>query len=216
MPSSAPTCPFSGVMGRLKTETAALHDRAERCEFQKLLASGRLARDLYVANLGQLLLVHRAVEAGLRQLLSLRPEVARLVTPDQFHSERLIADRAFLGAHDEPRPVEGAAWLIERIRQESAPAPISILGFHYVLEGSTNGGRFIARGVRRGYGLELDGTRYLDPYGEEQPARWGAFRSAMSDLPLAPGECDLLVRCAADTFEGIRRIGENLLAPASA
>ena len=64
--------------------------------------------------------------------------------------------------------------------------PMALLGILYVLEGSTNGSKFIARKVRPAYELPAtgEGSAYLDPYGDVQPARWQEFKAAMDALNL--------------------------------
>lgn len=44
-----------------------------------------------------------------------------------------------------------------------ADCPAAILGYHYVLEGSNNGGRYIARPIRRVLGLGDEGTSSSTP-----------------------------------------------------
>ncbi len=63
---------------------------------------------------------------------------------------------------------------------ETGDDPLRLLGMHYVLEGSNNGSRFIARHVGRAYQLSTGpGLRYLDPYGDRQRAYWMDFKNAM-------------------------------------
>ena len=99
-----------------------------------------------------------------------------------------------------------------RVEQLAADQPLGLLGFHYVLEGSNNGSKYIAMGMGKAYGLEPGpGLRYLDPYGEAQRERWDAFRSSMESVGFSPAEKDLLVACAKEMFEALIRIGDEFV-----
>ncbi len=52
------------------------------------------------------------------------------------------------------------------------------LGFLYVLEGSTLGGRMI-RGTLKSRGCDLTGLDFLDPYGSHAGARWRGFLAVL-------------------------------------
>jgi heme oxygenase len=92
--------------------------------------------------------------------------------------------------------------------------PMALLGVLYVLEGSTNGSKYIARKVRPAYALPEngEGSAYLDPYGTAQPTRWQEFKAAMDGLNLPAGEVDQVVLAAMQTFDSIRDLGGELLA----
>jgi len=106
------------------------------------------------------------------------------------------------------------AWIDTLARQE----PLALLGVLYVLEGSTNGSKFIARKVRPAYELPAsgEGSAYLDPYGDLQPARWQEFKAAMDALDLPADEVGPIVMAAQQTFDSIRELGAELLATKAA
>ena len=91
--------------------------------------------------------------------------------------------------------------------------PMALLGILYVLEGSTNGSKFIARKVRPAYELPAtgEGAAYLDPYGDVQPARWQEFKAAMDALNLPAADVAPMVVAAQETFDSIRELGAELL-----
>lgn len=178
------TVEVSPLMAELKQETSELHTRAERHPVQASLIRGQADRSVYVAYLSQLWHLHCALEGELASRVgsaTLAP-----VTPEQFRADLALEDLAALGAPG----AEAAVPLMAGLSAELALATdAELLGMQYVLEGSTNGGRYIASAVRRGLGREGDqGVRYLDPYGDEQRARWGAFCGAVGRLGLSPGE----------------------------
>lgn len=83
--------------------------------------------------------------------------------PDRRRADRIRADLRALGvaptAPPEPPPVSTAA---------------QALGFLYVVEGSTLGGRLILREIAA-RGADLTGLAFLDPYGARTGAAWRGF-----------------------------------------
>ncbi|MCA9312404.1 MAG: biliverdin-producing heme oxygenase [Phycisphaerales bacterium] len=203
------------VMTLLRESTAAHHQRAEGHRFQRALAKGDLETAGYVAWLGQMRLVHAGLESALTRLLQAEPALADLLGDDWRKVPHLEADLAHFGA--EPRdvaPLPGTARLLDEIASLLATEPRALLGMYYVLEGSTNGGRYIARGVRRTFGLETRGVSYLDPYGESQREHWLGFKSRMGALAIGDEEAHAMVAAAQTMFDGIAALSEDLAASA--
>lgn len=203
-----------GIMERLKTETADLHRAAERSDFQAMMMGGRLPRDAYVAFLGQMYLVHRALESGLRRVAADTLGIRQTVQDYQYQEPYLARDLAYFGVDPASvTPLRATATLIEHIEQQvSAGSGVSLLGLHYVLEGSNNGSKYIAMAVSNAYGLPPgQGVSYLDPYGDRLHANWGRFKQDMSSVPFSPAEMTQIVVAAKAMFVGIVSIGEGLL-----
>lgn len=206
------------IMQRLKSETQDLHDAAESHELQRKLMKGELSRELYAAHLGQLYLVHKALESAIRDAQTSVPALQTVVHDYQFQVPYLEEDLAFYGLSiDSLEPTPGTARLIEKIEQAAKSDPIALLGFQYVLEGSNNGSKYIAKAVSRAYQIESGpGLRYLDPYGDNQRAYWGAFIADMAKCSFSDAQSDALVDAAGDMFRGIAEIGDDLLEPTPA
>lgn len=172
------------MLAELRERTGALHTQAERHPVQAALVRGQSGVGGYISYLSQMWHIHAALENELG--VRAGSVVLAPVTPDQYRAEAIIEDLAtFSGSQVEP-PVEPVAGFVSGVSDTS---DAELLGMQYVLEGSTNGGRFIAMAIRKGLGLERDrGTRYLDPYGDGQKARWGEFCAAMSGLSLEATE----------------------------
>lgn len=168
----------------LREETKPLHDSAERHQFQTLLAKGQLSKEAIADFLNQMRHVHTALEAALRDLREKRPEVAPLIDDRHFQRARIETDLESLGVSlSQEGPTPGCAAFAKRIAWAVENEPIRLLGFHYVLEGSNNGARFFVKCVRRALGCaEGEGLAFFDPHGDEQPAMWHAFRTAMGDV----------------------------------
>ncbi len=207
---SAQIIPTPGVMDQLKEATAELHGIAESHDFQRAFVKGTLTREQYGAYLGQLLHVHERVERHLATLGAARPELAGVTRAD--HSSRLREDLKFLGlTPDSIAPSAPTATLLSAIDRAAASDRLAALGFHYVLEGSMNGNRFIAMGMMRGMGLTPGpGLRYLDPYGERQRAVWTEFKDSMNAAGFSQHEIDTLVAAACDMFRGISSISQAM------
>lgn len=198
------------VMDRLKRETADLHTAAERHPFQASMIRGLLDREGYAAYLEQILHVHRTLED---RLASLRADarVAGVATDCRFRAGVIADDLAVLGGSGmEASATPGTARLIETIDAAGVPG---LLGMLYVLEGSTNGGRFIARAVGKSLGLGPGpGLRYLDPYGDEQQARWGSFKEDFRTAAFTQDEQDRAVEGAKAMFRGLIEVFDDLAA----
>jgi heme oxygenase len=96
---------------------------------------------------------------------------------------------------------------IERFEDKE---PVALLGSLYVVEGSTNGGRFLARVLRQAWQVDGQGLAYFDPYGDEQPARWASFKRDMDDAGFGDHERDAIVEAAKTTFEAIAEISDEV------
>ncbi|HMU60855.1 MAG TPA: biliverdin-producing heme oxygenase [Gemmatimonadales bacterium] len=198
----------------LRESTASHHRRAEQHEFQRQFVRGELPRALYLSWLGQMVHIHAALEAHLDQLVARRPGLTAVFEDTRRKVAPLQKDLAFLGAAADQPLLPAAGAMVAWMNALAMTQPLALLGVFYVLEGSTNGSKFIARKVRPAYGLPADGsgTTYLDPYGDAQPARWQEFKTAMDALPLPADEVEPIVMAAQHTFDAIRELGAELLA----
>jgi heme oxygenase len=201
------------VMERLKIGTQDMHSLAEGRQFQRRMLKGAISRGEYTDWLGQMLLLHRALEKHLFGRLLGDPLFAA-VREEQFQEPNLIADLAALGCDTEAvTPLPATAALIADIDRAAAETPLALLGYHYVLEGSKNGNRFIARQLVPALGLApRRADRYLDPFASAQPVKWAEFKAAMTAIPFAAPQIDVLVAAARRMFEGIGELSDQLLA----
>jgi len=199
---------------RLKTETRPQHDAAERHELQRALLKGALPQARFVALVGQLMLVHRALASAIRGALESDPILAAMWREAYDQSPRMARDLAHFGVDpDGVTPTPATTAFIDRIGQWAGAAPASLLGPLYVLEGSTNGARYIARAARQAYPVGADdaGVTHLDPYGERQPEEWADFRARLNALDLDEATQRAIVDAARETFNAIGAIGDDVL-----
>ena len=94
--------------------------------------------------------------------------------------------------------------------------PVALLGPLYVLEGSTNGGKFLARVLERSLQIEdRAGLAYMDPYGDRQPEMWAEFKRLADQVELTRDQRDSVTEAARDTFRAIGSISDSVLPPES-
>ena len=203
-----------GVMATLKAATAEHHRRAEKHEFQQLMVRGALSRDAYAEWLGQMLLVHRGLEEHLTKLVASHPAVGAVFDDSRRKVPFLLDDLAFYQGRADSDPVPATSRFLQYLDSLAASSPLSLLGALYVLEGSTNGARFIARRLRTAYDLPADGggAAYVDPYGDAQPRRWQEFKDEMEQLALGEADIRIITQAAQETFDAIGAVGGDLLA----
>ena len=201
------------VMTLLKESTRDQHTRAERHEMQSALVRGQLPIESYSRYLAQLRHVHETLESSLVAAAHSDPRVGTVVRESQFRLDAIDADLDHFGMSEtDGEATIATSSLCRRIDDVSMDDPIALLGFHYVLEGSTNGGRFIARAICGAYDCEPGGagTRYLDPYGDRQTDEWVRFREDMESLELTGEETERIIESASEMFDGITAIMDSL------
>lgn len=211
----------SGLSARLRAETAEAHARAERHALQGRMVRGTTTRGEYAGWLVQLLGVWRALDAALADVAQREPRVGAMVRPWHAHGERVMADLAYLrgtGVQPEaPGPTRAAARLAEWIEEAGRTGDVRVIGAWYVLEGSANGGQYIALALGPALGLPgPEGLRSLDPHGPEQRARWQAWREALDGQAFTEQEEERIIGAARWTFEAIEGVMNEMAAETGA
>jgi heme oxygenase len=185
----------------LRERTAEAHTRAERHPQQGRLVKGLCTKSDYAAWLGQMLPIWNALDEGLATRASRDPRVRAMLRDYHPHAGRIRDDLRHLG-EQEPAPLP-ATRNFESLVRSLAAGP-GIVGVWYVLEGSSNGGRYIARAVSRALHLPgPDGLRGLDPHGEAQHERWGRWKADLDSQFWSDADQDAIVRAAVQTFDHV-------------
>lgn len=205
----------TGIMGQLRETTRALHKEAESRPLQRSMAKGTLPAGSYVMYLGQLRHLHESLETVLDAMAESQPWLAGLFTDDRRRVPDLDRDLAAFGISPETVPVlPPTAEYIGRIESLTGSDPVALLGPLYVLEGSTNGGRFLARVLERSLQIEdRAGLAYMDPYGDRQPEMWTEFKRLADNVELTSDQRDAVTEAARDTFRAIAAISDAVLPP---
>ena len=204
--TAAPT----GIMGRLKAETAEQHAIAEAKPLEAALVAGSIYHDQYKQYLGQRWLIHRELEAATDRALAEDRRLSQLGLPGLYQTANIEADLGYLGVETSTiEPLKGAQNLVGTIQQ--APSPAVLMGIYYVFEGSKNGARFIARALGKAWGkTDGEGMKYLDPHGEAQRGLWMKFREDMNAIDWSSEEQDTMVKAAQDTFDAISALDDEI------
>jgi heme oxygenase len=195
----------------LRDDTRELHTFAEKRPLQIEFVSGRTTRERLAAYLAQLAHVHAALERAIEQHAD-HPAVAPLTAHTSEHAPRLAADVASLDPATAFEALPGTSDLVASMHAHAATDPARVAGALYVLEGSMNGNRFIARALAKALALApgQPGLSYFDPYGESQPARWAAFREALGSIP--ESATPAVVEGAEFMFRAIATVSDEVFA----
>lgn len=220
---------------RLRESTAEHHVRAEKHAVQQALVRGSAEIGVYASWLRAMGALHERFEARLTEARAV-PSISAVIQDHHFRLARIDEDLAALGSIGGVAAgpcVKGslgtsgtssatlnrrlgsrtrAAWFeIDAIIARDATA---ILGPFYVLEGSTNGGRFIAMAIRKSLPLpDGAGTKYLDPHGERIRERWAAAKAAIDAVPLTEAQQLLIIDAAKRTFGAVTVLMDELEMP---
>ncbi len=202
------------LMEHLRHETHALHQRAERQLLQTELMRGRLPRTHFIAYLEQLFLIHQRLECHLSTAIASHPDAAHIIRPHHDHTSYLRQDLHAFGRHPQQiQPRLATAQFLTWLDQTATQTPLALLGVHYVLEGSKNGGVFQAVKVRDAYDLaERTGTMYLDPYGDQQAQCWSQYKADMNRAILSHSVRCAIVEAAKSTFQRFIDLCQELMA----
>ena len=175
------------AMAVLKSETSAAHLAVERCFSLEYLTS---SVSNYERMLWQLLGFHEPVESQLRQTqlrlpFSLWPRVDDLKADLLFlKGLHLPSTLSRVRTSSKPSPHDVQSLPCSPLQRGEPPPRLPVdqeagwLGVTYVIEGSSLGGRMIARQVQERLGISPEtGGRFFAGPGVETGDRWNRFRS---------------------------------------
>ena len=178
-----------GTRDALRQATEAIHARLHGLPALQALAEGRIDREGYVALLRRMLGFHRAVEAALAAAPSLAAWGIDIA--ERRRAWLIEADLAFLGAAPGPAG--------------RAPLPplgtaARALGCLYVTEGSTLGGRQLARALDGLLPPGEAGRRFLLGHAARHGALWRACCAALERCGAEPARQGEMLEAATQTF----------------
>jgi heme oxygenase len=197
-------------MDRLRAETRDEHAHIEARPFFAALAAGKLSLASYVGWLHIMSAIHEAFE---QQMLCAQHDLLAELWDGSLRKLPLIErDLAALPSHEPPQSAMLRAQLVtQRIRRRAHDDPISLLGYLYVLEGSTLGGLVLQSQASRSLGLSASsGLAYLSSYEKATKAHWTEFSQRVNRAPLDPAAQARIVEAAREAFVGIDQIVEEL------
>lgn len=175
----------------LRLATAAAHERLHHLPALASLQAGTIGRDDYIALLRRMFVFYNAVEECVAAAPSVRPFGIDVAA--RRRAALLLVDLEFLGATPGPLPAPPALPVLRSAAQA--------LGCMYVTEGSTLGGRELARRLdhllpQAGPG----GRRFLLGRGADHGASWREFCAALELCGTSAGRRDDMTGAALVTF----------------
>jgi len=198
-------------MELLRDSTSDMHNSAEANEFQHKLSGAKVDKDELGRYLQQLYLIHTGV-SSLIEAQADNPAIKHVVREYHHDQTSIVNDLEYLGQKPELAvPLKATAELIASMNDTAQNETAALLGYLYVLEGSTNGAKFLAKALRKGLDLPEAGASYFDRYGEQQRERWNNFKQAMNEVEFSEAERAKLVSTATETFQTFGKIGDELL-----
>ncbi len=199
---------ISSLSDELRASTRAAHDRLERLPFALSLAAGSLPIESYVGYLRAMAVLHAVMEHelpveaeeridaiwrdGMRRLPALHRDLAHFAPQDLGHI---------------PAAQRAADEVANRLLLRSAEAPLSMLGYLYVLEGSILGAAVLKSQAERAFALDpVHGLCYLGQDARAGRQRWQGFRQRLDGLALSAEEGAAVEAAAIEAFAGIESV----------
>lgn len=190
------------LMEELKAATFSAHARLQAVLFFEALAACQLPLESYVGQLRALTAVHGVIEQALANCADQR--IAAVCNRGMDKLPLLQRDLRYF----EPRTVadlkeaaDSALKTAADLRLRSIEEPLSLLGWVYVLEGSTLGAVVVRPLVARAFLLIGDeGLAYLHGYGSAVHLHWAEYTQRMNALRLSGDERGQVVQAAGDLF----------------
>lgn len=184
-----------GILLRLKHETAVAHQALEDA---LPLTHPALDRAGYAAIVARFLGFHRAAERTIWADEAVTAALAALGLHAATRRRAPAAERDMVALGYEFTSLPDCDHLPPLGGVEAA------LGYLYVMEGATLGGRIIARHLERALGIgEATGGAYFAGHGERTGERWRELREALERHVAAGGDADAIVRTAEATFAAL-------------
>jgi heme oxygenase len=200
------------LMEELKAKTFLVHARLQALPFFEALFACQLPLESYVGQLRALALIHGVLEQALENCSDER--VASVWSADLGKLPQLQQDLRYFEPRtvaDLKEAVEAALKIAEQLRLRSLEQPLSLLGWLYVLEGSTLGAVVLRPQYSRAFLLPgKDGLAYLHNYGPAVHAHWAQYQQRMNALSLSAEEREQMIQAASDFFNQLEAIFQAL------
>jgi heme oxygenase len=192
------------VMARLKTETSAYHAKLEALPYFESLIAHQLPLACYVNQLRGLSIIHSVLET---EIANTDSEIVAAVWEDRLQKLPLLKeDLDFFKPRvipDDRAVVDAALAMTQHIRLRQVENPVSLLGYLYVLEGSTLGNSMHQPDIIQTFCLSgLNGYAYYTSYADKVTDNWNRFTEKMSQA-LDASLHDNVIESAHEAFAGL-------------
>lgn len=199
-------------MEEMKARCARPHARTQEAPFFLALMQGTLPLESYVGHLRALFVIHGVLEEALAE--SPEPRVQRVFQDSMRKIPLLQQDLRYFEPRwiADLREAAAAALAIDaRVRLRSLEDPLSLLGYLYVLEGSTLGAQIMKPHLMSAFSLNNDGgLAYVTSYGSEVDKRFAEFKSRMDALVTSSEERRRIGEAATELFERLETVFAGL------
>ncbi|MFK4103943.1 biliverdin-producing heme oxygenase [Streptomyces sp. NPDC019531] len=194
---------------RLRSATRAWHDILQTSDFALALLAGRLPLDRYVGQLTAYRVILAALETELTRTTC--PDVVRVWSPDLIKVPLIDGDLRYFGeggAGAGSLAADAAGAFADDIRRTAVAAPRELLGFLYVLEGSTLGALFLRPHLLAAHRLgDTDGTTY---YASGDPSRWARLTALLNETLTDPEPLNRVIAAAERAYRHTAAVTEAL------
>lgn len=181
------------ILEEIKKQTSENHHRLEQTNLLHPIATPSLTAEHY----HKILRVFYGYFSPLEKEIN-KMELIRQYLPDVATRRKASMLKADLLNLNAIKPADTLALCQElpEIRTSS-----QAFGCLYVLEGSTLGGRMIAKSLRKNLSLDhVYGASFFNGYGQETGSKWKTFQQALLNYSLNFSEDREVIKSANDTF----------------
>tara|TARA_B100001059_G_scaffold209031_1_gene221708 strand:- start:1098 stop:1766 length:669 start_codon:yes stop_codon:yes gene_type:complete len=196
------------LMDRLKSETAAAHDRTEAIPFNECIIGRTMPQSRYAGQLECWGRVHHVLETSLD---ASQDPFIKMVWPGTAKRAPLIsADLEWHGEADAPEESRIATTeMVQWVESVASDDPVKLLGILYVLEGSTLGGMILRKHLSELFDIDgEEGLAYYSVHGRDVMPNWKLFKARMNDGVPCPEAQQRIIDAASETFD---RLGKVLM-----
>ncbi len=193
------------LTAKLKSQTRELHQKAHESKYFQLLFRNELSLESFVTSLRGLAIIHGTLERILES--SQNPIIQNinkfyipklpLLSNDLFPYERQLIKSGLTGTIE-------ALQIADDIMLLSQQDEMSLLGYLYILEGSTNGAKYNLPHIKKNFNVEPD---YFICYGDFLEKNWIRFSNAINEID--EQYHDSIINGAKKSFTSLLSFYEN-------
>lgn len=198
------------LLDQLRSVTWHRHEKFERLPFVTAMMNGTLPLESYVGQLRGLAVIFSAIDQAIGRATAPLIKQVRPLIISRFNM--LSADLAFFSPHLVPDifpAIRHSLAFARNIRSLSGTSSGRLIGYLYVLQGTTRGNQVHLPDIIRCFNLSDDsGVAFYRGYGTQTDASWEEFRSIINSLP------DVLVQDAIsgaiELYDALEHFHESL------
>lgn len=200
------------LMSQLKERTRDCHTRLERLPFFGALSDGSLPGLAYANQLRTFATVFGTLEHEIKQLNLPLLQSVQTFGPSRF--SHLLADLAGLGhtlRFELPQAKQQAEAMAAGIRLWGAEAPLALLGYLYVLQGTALGNRVHLADARRVCSQTgISAAHFYAGYGDGTDEYWAGFCQLLNTADLSAQVVEQVLAAADEAFAFLYRLHQAL------